>query len=323
MDKKMISTKDVHIRNDMRHFTKHARGFTLLELMIAVLLGSIVIAVVGGLFLANTNTFRAVDDSSRMQENGRFALQTLGRIVRQAGFIPADVLQNTDPSKAPPNAAFPNNPVSELGATFLAGRDGTGQNSSDEITLAQRGAPGGQIVDCTGTPTTAAPMPPNSPIAITATTTPVINRFYVAPASSGITGDNSLWCDVTIPGTVVGSVGTTLRYELITGVESFQVLYGVAPNGLSLEYVTSANKIVGAQFNSVMSIQVALVLRGAERATVDKARTGSELQLKPFGDYDGIVNADPGAIFTISAADKSKTFRVLTSTINLRNRSVT
>ena len=102
--------------------TKASSGFTLLELLIALVIGSIVIAVVGGLFLANTNTFKTVDDNSRLQENGRFALQTLERAVHQAGFAPVDVLQLVKNQKD----AFPTTLGGIPGATVIAGRDGVG-----------------------------------------------------------------------------------------------------------------------------------------------------------------------------------------------------
>ena len=299
-------------------------GFTLLELLIAVLIGSIVIAVVGGLFLANTNTFKTVDDSSRLQENGRFALQTIARAVHQAGFVSADVLQLVNTSKD----AFPSNLGGIVGATVIAGRDGTGHSNSDTLTVAFRGAPLGQILDCGGNknPTTLV----NPGVAVASLDAPIVNTFYVEVANAGASAGFSLWCDVTVDGALKG------HYELITGVESFQVLYGVNSTittstlgGAAIapqpDYYTSANKLSGIQFRAIRGLQVALVLRGAERSTLDTARTTNTLNL--FGSladrvtplYNGVVNADAGAVYTIQAGDELRTFRVITSTIELRN----
>jgi type IV pilus assembly protein PilW len=299
------------------------RGFTLLELLVAVLIGSIVIAVVGSLFLANSNTFRAVDDSSRLQENGRFALQTISRIVRQAGFVPADVVQS--PSVNTQNDAYPAGLAGVAGARFVAGTNGASavNNFSDTLTLAFRPSLGGQIVDCSGTPRAGALITDTVPPVPPSTLPPIINTFYVAPGSVAGAG-NSLWCDVTVDG------GALTQNELIVGVDSFQVLYGVnstiagGPVGPTVtvapDYYTSANNLTGNTFNAVLSIQVALVLRGAERSTLDKARTGNTINV--FGAaYDGNVNGDStGAIYPILPVDALRTFRVITSTINLRNR---
>jgi prepilin-type N-terminal cleavage/methylation domain-containing protein len=302
--------------------TKASSGFTLLELLIALVIGSIVIAVVGGLFLANTNTFKAVDDNSRLQENGRFALQTLERAVHQAGFAPVDVLQLVKNQKD----AFPTTLGGIPGATVIAGRDGVGPHNSDTLTVAFLGDSIGQMLDCGGVSRTNPLATRLSSIAY-----PVENKFYVDIANAGASTGFSLWCDVTINNVLKG------HYELITGVESFQVLYGVNSRITSLtgvgsttssveaDFYTSANNLSGIQYRAIRGLQVALVLRGAESSTLDLARTSNTLNL--FGSqadrvtplYDGAVNADAGAIYTIQPSDKLRTFQVITSNIDLRN----
>lgn len=315
------------------------RGFTLIELMIAMLLSLIVIAVVGGLFLANSNTFRATDDASRLQENGRFAMQTLSRVVRQAGHIPVDVVQLLPATTGTTNDAYPAIPAAVLSgagnARFVAGTDGTGPNNSDSLVVAFRGANGGQIVDCAGVSRAAAPATVGTNVAAL-TTLPVYSRFFVAASSNGVAGDNSLWCQVT-----AGGVTIEPAFELITGVESFQVLYAVdavvtvpASGGspakqvrdFSPDYYTSANKLNGDKFNSVIGVQVALALRGAERSTIEEKDRGDKIY--PFGMidkttpiYNGTANGDLGAVYTIKSDDIRRTFRTITSTITIRNRA--
>jgi type IV pilus assembly protein PilW len=321
----MFSSKNYFAQPASPMIIGSARGFTLLELLIAVLIGSIVIAVVGSLFLANSNTFRAVDDSARLQENGRFALQAIARSVRQAGFIPADVAQLIT---GPQDDAYPTGLAAIPDARIIAGTDGAGaQAGSDTLTVAFRGSADGQIVDCAGRPHARAPEPLGT--AASALPAPITNMFYVA---AGAEGGFSLWCDVTVNG------AAAVRFELITGVESFQVLYAVdvvtpSPTGgpgardYAADYVTSANNLTGTNFNNVLGVQVALVLRGAESTTLDK--TNSKTSLNLFGTdtdgttplYNGSVNGDPGAIYSIPTSDTKRTFRVITSTINLRNRS--
>jgi len=65
---------------------RRAEGFSLIEIMIALLLGSVVIAGVMQLFVANSDTRRVLEGQSRMQESARFALEFLGRDIRQAGY---------------------------------------------------------------------------------------------------------------------------------------------------------------------------------------------------------------------------------------------
>jgi type IV pilus assembly protein PilW len=321
MKKLMIEKKGIHMANGSINSAKSSTesGFTLIELLVALLIGAIVIAVVGSLFLANTNTFRAVDEASRLQENGRFALQTIARVTRQAGFAPPDVLQLVKE----PKDAFPANVLAaSTTARIIYGANGTGPNNSDSLTVAFRPSVNGEVVDCTGSQLASGSVPDVSTLA---TIVPVTNTFFVAASDVvDATSSNSLFC---LPSTA----GAT-RIELIRGVESFQVLYAVDVGGDFVpNYYTSANQLsvgTGELFNSVLGVQVALVLRGGEGSTLDTALTGTGLTLNLFGTaangtalYDGTVNSDDGARYTISAANARRTFKVITSTINLRNRS--
>lgn len=60
-------------------------GMTLIELMIAMLLGLIAIGGMLGIFLAGNETSRRTDDLARIQENARIALELMGRSLREAG----------------------------------------------------------------------------------------------------------------------------------------------------------------------------------------------------------------------------------------------
>lgn len=65
-----------------------AKGFTLIELMISLAIGSIILGAVLYIFLSNSQTYRLNEAQSRVQENGRFALEFLTREIRHAGFNP-------------------------------------------------------------------------------------------------------------------------------------------------------------------------------------------------------------------------------------------
>ena len=63
------------------------RGLTLIEVLVALLLGLLLIGAVGGLYLANHQTFRQVENMARINENARLAFELLGRDLREAGGI--------------------------------------------------------------------------------------------------------------------------------------------------------------------------------------------------------------------------------------------
>src|SRR3546814_6831601 len=64
---------------------QRARGVTLIELMIALVLGLLVVAAAIGIFLSNKQVFRTTDNLSRMQENARIGFELMARDLRMAG----------------------------------------------------------------------------------------------------------------------------------------------------------------------------------------------------------------------------------------------
>lgn len=62
------------------------RGFSLVELMIAMTIGFIVLAGIGYLYLESRQAFRGMDNLSRMQESARYALEIMSRDIRMAGY---------------------------------------------------------------------------------------------------------------------------------------------------------------------------------------------------------------------------------------------
>lgn len=65
---------------------KRVWGITLIELMIAMIIGLIVTGAVIQVFLASSQSYRLNEGVSRIQENLRFALDSLQREARMAGY---------------------------------------------------------------------------------------------------------------------------------------------------------------------------------------------------------------------------------------------
>lgn len=65
----------------------HCRGLTLIELMIAMVLGLTLAAGVMQVYVGNNQTQREQEAHQRMQENGRFAMHFLSREIRMAGYL--------------------------------------------------------------------------------------------------------------------------------------------------------------------------------------------------------------------------------------------
>lgn len=80
---------------------RHMGGVSLIELMISIVLGLLVVAAAGGIFLSSRQAYTATETLGRIQENGRTAFELMARELREAGGTPcgrtlpiANVLKN-------------------------------------------------------------------------------------------------------------------------------------------------------------------------------------------------------------------------------------
>ena len=65
---------------------ENSRGFSLVELMVAMLVTLILLAGIGQIFLSSKKSFNIQDSLSRIQDNGRYAIETLAQDIRRAGY---------------------------------------------------------------------------------------------------------------------------------------------------------------------------------------------------------------------------------------------
>ena len=96
------------------------RGFSLIELMVAMTLSLILLGGVIAIFSSSRATYETTDRLSRIQESGRFALDSMVRDLRATGFIGCSQLANfTNTLKTPSNVFW------DFG-TSVQGFDGQG-----------------------------------------------------------------------------------------------------------------------------------------------------------------------------------------------------
>ncbi|MFZ3040933.1 MAG: PilW family protein [Thiobacillus sp.] len=174
---------------------KRQEGLTLVEIMIALTLGLIVLLAIGSIYIGSRQTYRVQEDNARLQEAGRYALEVVGRSIRQAGsdtemtFNPVAVT-TTCGTAAPCNTIAGTNNASPtpdiMTVQLYAGRD--------ELS-------GGvwNTRDCTG--------------GLVPSGTVITNAFDVTGGNLRCTGSQ-------------GGVQT-----LISDVEDFQVVYGIDTTG--------------------------------------------------------------------------------------------
>jgi len=104
---------------------KHQKGLSLIELMIAMLLGLVVIAAVIEIFLGAQQMYRIQDAKSRIQENGRYAMQVLSQNVMDAGYYGCATRSGIEVT----NTLNSNNNYLWDFATAIEGKEATGNNN--------------------------------------------------------------------------------------------------------------------------------------------------------------------------------------------------
>lgn len=80
---------------------RRARGFSLVELLIAVAIGLVLLAGLSAMFVKNTQAQAEIEKAHRQVENGRYAIDLLASDLRNAGY-----LGEFNPTVLPPPAAL-------------------------------------------------------------------------------------------------------------------------------------------------------------------------------------------------------------------------
>ncbi len=285
-------------------------GFSLIEMMIAIVIGLLITIVVGNIFLGSKDTFRTQDDASRLAENARFAMTVLNRTIRNTGFAywqsgtQWKAAWTGPPPKATPQMAGVNNNTPALG-------------NSDSITVAYFGSskvPGtagdadGATLDCLG-----RKFKDNTAIE------PGTSRFFVA---AGADGRPALFCSVNTPGAQTynnAAAAAVASQELVAGVTTFQVLYGVDTDGDFVPNIfKAANLLTATEMTQVVAIRIGLILESPNTNTTAETDTKTYQVFGP--EYAAFSSADPGTSYTPPTTDNKRLRKLFTYTIAVRGR---
>ena len=205
------------------------RGLSLISLMIALLIGTFLLAGLFAVWFQTRQTFSAQNQLAQVQDNQRMALIILGNAVQTAGYYP--VAANY--SSSPPSPPYQQNTVFTAITPFAVGQTVYGTHPStgnDTLELRFMADPtSGNTLDCLGQADTARTL--------------VTNTFQ-------IDANNNLTCSVN---------GNTAQ-TIVPGIKGFKVYYGVS-NSLQdnsvIEYLT-ADQMSTTQWNLVQSVNLQL-----------------------------------------------------------------
>ncbi len=109
------------IRNTNGRLPRHSRGFSMVELMVALVITLILMAGVSQVFLSSKQSYVIQDTLGRMQENGRYAMEVLTTDLRRAGYWGGN---------ADINAIEDNTPAGVSNGSKIATDDGSCANTN-------------------------------------------------------------------------------------------------------------------------------------------------------------------------------------------------
>ncbi|MGB5097525.1 MAG: PilW family protein [Porticoccaceae bacterium] len=272
-------------------------GFSLVELMIALLLGLLLMSGIIAVYLEGKNNFVQDEAISRVQENGRFALRLLSREIAMGGFYggatePAAI---TSPTAGDACTTWLLNP-DQVVETYNKAGTGTGENAAFGTCF---GSPSGVVAD---TDVIAVRRASDRPVILhgqwqTGFSAPLTaGQYYLHTDNSGLglseiklgsalsastltaTGSTAdLWdyfgriyyigTENGVPSLCTRSAQDTAQTCLVSGVESLQLELGVdtSGDGIPDRFISGAVAASGVDVATVVSMRIHLLVRSQDK----------------------------------------------------------
>jgi len=215
------------------------RGLTLVEMMIAILIGLFLTGGMLTLVQAMKRTSTNQSGLSQLQDNERMAMTLITDVIKSTGYYPNPVIYTQA-------ASFPVKNYNANANFTFAGQSlvGTGAYAAGSNVITSRYLTTGtdNVINCSGNP---------SGVGQAAT---FVNTF-------SLDGNGNLQCTLIV---IVGAtVGQPTTVPLISGISNMQIYYGVQTNGAAATnsvdtYMDAPTVTAGSYWNSVKSIMVTL-----------------------------------------------------------------
>lgn len=274
---------------------RRQQGLSLIELMVAVVLGLILMVGIIQVFISSKQTYSNNEAKARMQENGRFALDFISRSARLAGYVEGIYTGNK------PLPLVRNGCAGLVGIPGeLCTSNGAG-NASDSVSfIMQPPIVDGLRRDCAGNTITG-------PTALIANNSLIINQYSIIPAAAG--NPSALGCRAYNLTTSAWVAGSGLQ-RLVDGIDSLQVIYGVNTSGDA----RSANRYVSADrvglnladWQNVRSVRISAL-----------ANSVIETDATPATRQFALLDAAPLTVVDLGNDRRSR--QIFTTTIQLKN----
>ena len=221
------------------------QGFTLIEILIALLIGVFLLAALLTIVQANRRVYGDQTQLAQLQDSERMALTLMTDVIQMAGYFP-NPTGNTSGGSLPATAPFQ-----------TAGQAIFGQFSStapgDTLSVRYMTAGGDGILNCSG----LSNINPPPPVGSNTGNILYINTFSVV--------NGQLVCTLTSSATPT----TSVQYNLVSGVTNattnfgitnLVILYGVNTTGAgnAVDTYFSASQMSSVNWNNVISVLIQL-----------------------------------------------------------------
>jgi type IV pilus assembly protein PilW len=285
-------------------------GMTLIEIMVALLLGAFLLGGILTSFTGSKQTNRMLEELSRLQENGRYALDLLANDIRMSRFIGCQSLNNITPNivvGVPPlpvvnflNAFSGSDNVSNTWNARACSGAGECIANTDAINLMFGESCGGNLVGAMVNPTDNIQISANS-CSFSANAAMLISNCTAAdifratnaappvqhPALNALYGTNAevfrfraytyfIRESTSGAGSSLWRLDVTSAadpVEMVEGIENMQIWYGEDTDATPdgmANYYISANQVINMA--RVVSVRVSLLLRSLEEVASQPVR---------------------------------------------------
>ncbi len=288
-------------------------GRSIVELLIAMAIGLAILVGIGSLLIGTRQTSRVSDDRSRLEEDGRLALNLISFHLRMAGYgqLTSPVINKTRTNLENDDERVVDGIEGCLGgftnpAEVARGCTNNAANSDGFliryiVDTANANLSGGSPTDCLGS-------------VVIATNGIVENRFYVATNPG--TGRRELYCQGNGQTVLTAANFTTPAQPIAENVREMKLTYGYgydyaeSKDTHAVDRFITANQVEampapesGSQWSKVISVEVCLIVSSANDGVASTAQV--------YRDCSGA---------TVTATDR-RLYQQFSTVVALRSRS--
>ncbi|WP_018983003.1 PilW family protein [Salinimonas chungwhensis] len=270
----------------------NVRGFSLIELMISLVLGTIITIAIIQVMVSSRITNGLNQSVAQVQESGRYIMTRLSRDLLEAGrYDRVGTVMDTSVDTSVEAAFVQNHPIGLAGDFILSpalGSEEGASGASDKLVINKQ-----DNVDCTGSTHGYTDSRHFH----------VVNVYEIKQSKLVCRGYDGRLLRGVKSGTLTGTTVT-----LMDNVESFQVQYGISTsattsNGLPVRYVTAdALASTRAALQQTVTLRIGVLLKS----------DSNEISQIPVSDI-AVLNEAP------VTTDENHYYQVFTQTMALRN----